>query len=58
MLQKIDSVTAMGTTGQVSASVLKNMFSNTGNPFLQSDLNASGLLTLQVPVQAALQLCW
>jgi hypothetical protein len=43
MFQKIDSVTGKGTTMHVDATVLKNMFSNTGNPFLQSYLNTSGL---------------
>ena len=43
MLQKIDSVTGKGTTTQVDANVLKNMFSNTGSPFIQSELNTSGL---------------
>ena len=51
MLQKIDSVTSKGTSGLVDATVLKNMFSNTGNPFGQSELNTSGL---QVKDKAAL----
>jgi hypothetical protein len=43
MFQKIDSVTGKGTTLDVDASVLKNMFTNTGSPFGQAYLNTSGI---------------
>lgn len=44
MLSKIDSVLKepAKSNANISASLLKNMFANTANPFAQSDLNTSG----------------